>query len=141
MQQPETLDLGTLDFQSTANDGARLELRHPTTNAPTGAWLQLLGIDSDAYRAAQRAQQRDRLKQIARNRRLGITPEEIESEALAMLVVATVGMGGFSKDGAALQFSADTARALYKRHNWIREQADEFINDRANFLPKSASSS
>lgn len=141
MQQAETLDLGTLDFQTTANDGARLDLRHPTTNAPTGAWLQLLGTDSDAYRAAQRAQQRDRMKQIARTRRLGVTPEEIETEALNLLVVATVGLGGFKKDGAELQFSADAARDLYKRHIWIREQADEFINDRANFLPKSASSS
>lgn len=141
MQQSETLDLGTLDFQTTANDGARLDLRHPTTNAPTGAWLQLLGTDSDAYRAAQRTQQRDRLKQIARNRRLGITPEEIEAEALSLLVVATVGLGGFSKGGAALEFSTDAVRGLYTRHNWIREQADEFINDRANFLPKSASSS
>ena len=140
MSNPEALDLDVLDFAGSAKDGARLDLRHPITNAPTGAWLQLLGTDSDTYRAAQRAVQRDRLKQIARTRRVAVSPEEMESEALQLLVVATIGMGGVVVKGQLLTYSADTVRDLYKRHHWIREQADEFINDRANFLPTSATS-
>ena len=141
MTPPETLDLNALDFESSAAAGARLDLHHPTTNAPTGAWLQLLGVDSDAYRAALRATQRARLKQASRNKRIVLTPEELEAEALNLLVIATTGWGGFVQGGQPLDFSAEAARALYARHNWIREQAEEFVNDRANFLPKSATSS
>lgn len=141
MDQPESLDLNALDFEPAAAAGARLDLHHPITNAPTGAWLQLLGADSDAYRAALRATQRARLKQAAKLRRLVLTPEELEAEALGLVVVATTGWGGFNVGGQPLEFSAEAARTLYARHNWIREQAEEFINDRANFLPKSATSS
>lgn len=141
MNSPEPLDLNTLDFETSADAGARLDLYHPTTNAPTGAWLQLLGADSDVYRSAQRKLLRQRLKQIAKTRRAALTPEELEEEALDLLVVATTGFGGFTSSGTPVEFSADAVRALYKRHNWIREQAEEFISDRANFLPKSASSS
>ena len=141
MTTPEALDLNSLDFEASANDGARLNLHHPITNTPTGAWLQLLGADSDAYRAAVRSLQRGRMKQLSRTRRVVVTPEDVESDALELLVVATTAWGGFATAGQPLTFTADAAKVLYKRHSWIREQAEEFINDRANFLPKSASAS
>lgn len=137
----ETLDLNALDFEASANAGSRLDLRHPTNNTPTGAWLQLLGADSDLYRKTMRNAQRARLKQIAKTRRPEVSPEEIEAEALALLVAATIGWGGFTVGEQPLEFSAEAARTLYTKHKWIREQAEEFVNDRANFLPTSASSS
>ena len=137
----DALDLDAVDMEGGANAGARCDLVHPTTGAPTGAWLQLLGADSDAYRERQRALQRKRMASVAKKWRLVLTPEEGEAEALDLLVAVTTGWGGLTAGGQPLAFSAEAARALYTRRRWIREQAEEFIGDRANFLPKSASSS
>lgn len=141
MNNNDVLDLDALDPQKGADQGARLDLLHPATNAPTGAWLQLLGADSDAYRSLQRKLQRRRLAQLGKGRRITLAPEELEAEALDLLVTATTGWGGLVSGGKDLPFSQDAARALYTRQHWIQEQAQEFIGDRANFLPKSASSS
>jgi hypothetical protein len=134
------LDVIEVDVQKNAEAGAQLDLLHPITNAPTGNWLTLLGADSDTYRDAQRKLQRKRLGQMAKQRRIALTPEELDAEALEILVKVTTGWHVIS-GGQALVFSAEAVRALYKRRVWVREQAEEFISDRANFLPKSASSS
>ncbi len=135
------LDLDALDMQQGADAGARMDLLHPATGEPTGAWLTLLGTDSDIYRRAQRALQRKRMARAVKSRRMAIPPEELEAEALDLLVAVTTGWGGLNAKGQPLAFSADAARAFYTRHRWAREQAEEFIGERANFLPKSATTS
>lgn len=140
-EEMTAFDPDSIDMQKGAAEGARLDLLHPGTGAATGAWLQLLGVDSDAYVARQRALQRGRLARLVVARRIKLTPEELEAEALDLLVTATTGWGGLTAGGQPLNWSPAAARDLYTRHRWIREQADEFIGDRANFLPKSASSS
>lgn len=136
-----TLNLDEVDTKKSAEAGARLDLLHPATNAPTGGWLQLLGTDSDAYRAAQRTLQRRRLAQAAKSRKMKLTPEELEAEAIELLVAATVGVGSIRAGAEEIVFSEQAVRALYTKYDWIREQADEFIGDRANFLTTSGSSS
>lgn len=135
------LDLAALDIEKGAETGARLELMHPTTNAPTGAWITLLGADSEAYRERQRALQRKRFDRMAKQRRMAISPEELEAEGLDLLVASTTGWGGLEQAGVPIPFSPGAARELYAKRRWIREQVEEFIGDRANFLPRSAAAS
>lgn len=140
-KEPAGFELSDLDTARGAEQGYELTLSHPKTGEPTPMKITVLGADSDAYREKVREFQRRRADRMNKNRRLSVTPDEIEAETLEMLVAVTTGWSGFTLDGAALPFSGDNVRAIYRRFSWIREQVDQTVGDRANFLPKSANAS
>lgn len=72
-----------------------------------------------------------------------------DEEAAASLARATTGWSGVvqgwvdgTDDEAPAQFSIENARKLYLNRGvkWLRDQADRFVGDRANFLPASPTS-
>jgi hypothetical protein len=133
------LVIGDYNPQACADAGARLTLRGPDGKV-TKAWLELMGADSDAYQEKSRELQRRRSREMERAKKIKFaTPEELEEDSIELLVVATKGWGGLEVTrGQALPFTPAAARDLYQRRPDIREQADAFINERANFLPKAA---
>ena len=70
-----------------------------------------------------------------------MTAEDIaeqEADDLETLVALTVAWHGFEdSDDKPLPFSPDAVRSLYASSPMIREQALEFIGQRANFFDKS----
>jgi len=128
-------DLAQFDA-SAASSGSRMTIADPVTGEDTDLWIQLQGKDSDEYRKAQRAIANRRLRQSQRRRnRFELTAEEIEEEALDLLVAVTIGWSDtLYLDGKPLPFSADNARSLYTRFAWLKEQVDRFVDDRANFM-------
>lgn len=132
------VDLAALDTGAGAEEGRELQVRHFKTGEPIGLTLQLLGTDSATYERAVRAQQRATQDRLVANRAKRITAEEVDDNALELLVALTRGWSPFDLDGKDYPYSAANARGLYRRFRWIREQADEFAGDRANFLPRSA---
>lgn len=141
--QGNGLDLSALDTKKGAEEGFRIELRHPKTNEPlVGWWIHVLGSDSDTYQNQLREFQRLRADVFKRNMRVTYTPEERENEGLELLAAATRGWSDkLMLDGAPLQFSQDAAKKLYARFPWIKEQVDAAVADRANFLPGNGTSS
>jgi hypothetical protein len=132
-------DLSTLDTNDAAEAGARMEVTHPTTGAPlmngsTAIVLILAGQDSDRYRAADRKISNKRIATGRNGQRLVLTAESIESDNLQRLVACTIGWEGVAWDGAEKDCTPENARALYERFPFMREQAETFIADRANFL-------
>ncbi|MBF0375535.1 MAG: hypothetical protein HQL38_18530 [Alphaproteobacteria bacterium] len=131
------IDLASLDTAACANRGAAMTLLHPATRQPLldsegqAVAITLAGQDSEAWRKAQR---------IVSNRRLAargkakLTAEELEVEALEMLARCTLAWTGVVIDGKALDCTPANARHLYERLPWVREQADDFVADRANYL-------
>jgi len=140
------LDLSTLDISSASESGAVMQVTHPVSGAvltfgdgkPVS--LTLAGADSERFRRAQRAATNRKLRANQAGRRVQLSAEELENDALEMIVAATIGWQGISigADGD-LPFTIDNARAIYKKLPWLREQADAFISDRANFLKASPS--
>lgn len=63
-----------------------------------------------------------------------MTAEEIEESALRQLSICTVSWKGVKLDGQELECNPDNAYMLYSRLPWLKEQVDEFVGDRANFL-------
>lgn len=144
-QPPSTtgpsIDLADFDTSKGAEQGFELTIADLKSGAPTTMKITVLGADSDAYRERQRQFQRARVERMNKSRRMNITPDEIEAEALELLVEVTTGWSGFRLNGADLPFNRDNVRMVYKRFGWIREQVDQAVGDRGNFLPRSASSS
>lgn len=138
---PAAFDLADYDTTQGSEQGFELTIADLKSGAPTSMKITVMGADCDAYRDRQRAFQRARVDRMNKARRMSVTPEEIEAEALELLVEVTTGWSGFQVGGAALPFTRDNVRMVYKRFGWIREQVDQAVGDRANFLPRSASGS
>jgi hypothetical protein len=134
------MDLKKFDTKSGAEQGYELVLLDPA-GTQTDAAITLRGADSDTYQRKLREHQRRRLDQLNRTRKVTQSPEAIESEAIELMVAATIGWRGIERDEVEVSFSGDAARALYTEFPAIREQVDQAINERANFLPKAASGS
>jgi len=135
------MDLDTLNTRAGANAGFDVELRHPETGDKIGPTIRVMGADSDAYRDKQLEQNRGRMERAARKGRMAApTPEQMEQQGIELLVAATAGWQGLKRGGVELAFSAEAAGTLYRDFPWIREQVDEAIHTRANFLPRSATS-
>lgn len=141
-KEKKSLDLSALDTTRGAEQGAELQLSHPRSGELIPARISLLGADSSAWLDKHREFQRRRADRLNRTRKFVVSPEDLEAEQLELLVVATTGWdwSGITLEGEPVPaFSADAARRIYKRFGWVREQVDAFVQDRANFLPRSAS--
>lgn len=137
---PAALDLAALDTTKGAEQGFELQLRHPVSGAPLPLWITIVGTDSDVYQEALRAQQRKRMALLKRGRRHQLTPEDLEEDSLDLLAAASRSWRSEMKlDGQDFPpFSPAAVKQLYKRFKWSREQVDQAMGDRADFLPRSA---
>lgn len=130
------MDLASIDTKDTANQGAVLELRGPDESAlrkedGSPITITLLGKDSDVFIKATNANTNRILKQGGRAK---ITAEGSRADGIAVLARCTVDWDGIKVEGEELACTYENAVKLYDRFGFIREQVDEFIGDRANFL-------
>ena len=134
------MDLSKFNVSVMAEKGADMILEHPATGDPLEqengdpVVITLLGMDSKAYREKNRDFQRERIAKMARNRKKTIDYTMSDEDACELLAACTKGWSGIDADGKPLEFSKEAAYDLYMENNWIREQADVFIGDRANFF-------
>lgn len=136
---PVGLDISTLDTVSAANKGAEFELKHPVTMEPMGAFIGILGKDSDTFRSAFRKKVNARLAREAMAKKRGKdadapTVEDSEADGMDLLVACTTGWRGLLENGTPLEFSETAARKLYTQAPWIRLQVDEAIADLSLFM-------
>jgi len=73
-------------------------------------------------------------------RGVSITADELDNDSLDLLAACTLGWSGFVVDGSELECNTENARRLYRQFPWLREQAQQYIDDRANFLKTSPTS-
>jgi hypothetical protein len=137
------MDLASLEPKA----GATITLRHPVTGEPVTdesdgkpVTIDIVGIDSPQFQARRRSIANKRLT-TSGNRRAKLTAEDIEDEGIATLAACVTGWSAnLEFDGKPLDFSRSNARLLLTRLVWVREQLDEAMADRANFLPASPTS-
>lgn len=129
------MDLKTLDVSEAASRGADLTLRNPATGENLSGedgkpiTITLLGSDSGEYRKKLRSTANQRIATRKKQ-----TVEQLEQEGVGLLAAVTTGWHNIIVNGETLQFSKEKAAELYTQYPWIREQVDEFVNERANFL-------
>ena len=138
------LDLASLDTVAACDAGAEIELLHPTTDAPLGIFISVLGRESRVFKDYTRQSINTRLRKEAVNRKRGRDPEvatveAAEEDSTAALVACTQGWRtGDVKTllfkGQDLPFSPPNALLVYNALPWIKRQVDEGIGDLANFL-------
>jgi hypothetical protein len=136
-------NLDNLDVVELANKGEVLEIIHPTTGAvltdegekagdPKNIknwFVKLLGSDSDTYRnAIKRNFER---AQGNKNKKLDI--DEAKRKAAELLAKCTTDCYIIEGD-SAIKFSKDEMVRLYLKYPFLREQCEEFMADRGNFI-------
>ena len=126
-------NLGLFDVETDANRGARLELMDKF-GKKSGEWILLLGTDSREAQAKLAEAAQARVTRAQRGDRT-VTLEQVREERCSFLAALTREWSFKTQDGAALPCDAANAYALYRASSLIREQVDEFVSSRANFLP------
>jgi hypothetical protein len=140
MTKEKAIDLSSLDTAQACEKGFELELKHPITNEPLGSFISVVGKDSKTFEDFVRRQSNDRLRRNFQLQRRGkdaeaLTIEQIEADAISLLVACTTGFRNVTYKGNALDFSEANARLLYTEQKWVRAQVDEAVGDIENFMP------
>jgi len=127
----------SLDVAKIVAEGsAWMTVVHPVTNEETDAKIHLAGADSEAFRKVERRIKNSRFSKLLKGNKNkpNITAEELEENSLDLLVAVTLGWENVLSNGQPLEFNEANVRTLYEDCAWLREQVDEFIGDRTNFL-------
>lgn len=127
------MDLANLDVKKAANEGSVLELLHPVTSEVVRDEkdkpfsLTLIGSDSDAFKRSMRRNVEKRMN----NKSKKVDLDSSEMDGINILASCTTDcyliLNGKKVD-------AKDIAEVYKDFPWVREQAEAFINDRANFI-------
>ncbi|MFC3072347.1 hypothetical protein [Shinella pollutisoli] len=131
------MDLASIDTKELAETGAVMTVEHPGTGAPVldeagkETTITLLGADSAKLRKRQNDLINDVMKKGFRPK--SVTAEKSEEDKIVTLALATVAWSGIKVDGEALECNFENAKRLYRRLPWLKDQADSFVGDRANF--------
>lgn len=146
--------------QFALTDTATLELTNPVNGGPllfddpkgekddngkvkqVPITISLLRSDGKEASEHLHQLQNRRLKRLGKKGRFKVTADELEEDALSLIIFCTRGWSGIDVGGKDLACNAGNARSLYsdKRFTWIRSQVDEFIGDEASFLGNSSTS-
>lgn len=142
------MSLAQLNISTAANRGATLTILHPDDRVPlkqadgSPVTITVLGKDSDEFVRAERKARQQTREAMMRRQKYSAADEDRQGDAA--LAACTTGWSGIpaawlepgATDEAAAPFSIENAQKLYGNPGvrWLREQVDEFVGDRANFL-------
>jgi hypothetical protein len=137
MQATDTLDLDSIEDVQTAS----LEVKHPTTGAPTGAVIELAGPQHPTHQKFRIELQRKIQRDMRRNGRTALAdPQDAFDTDTDWLVLCTLGWSGITQGGQQLPFSTAAARAIYAdpKKQWLRMQVRAALNEADRFISNSA---
>ncbi len=145
------MDLSKLDLSKKANEGSVLNLVYPAdyTDPETGKeyekgdpitdekgkepkqfFVRLLGTDSDQYRKLSNRSLEKSFN--SRDKKKKVDIESTQREVAEKFAKCTTECY-FIENGKEVECTTSEITRLYLQYSWIKEQVDEFINDRSNF--------
>ena len=130
-------NLTQFDTTTNADEGSWMQVEHPITRAPIeGCRILLRGEDSPTAKAHARRVIDQRLRARSKSRKpVEITSAELENDAVAHLVVLTAAWEGVAFDDTGeAPCTPENALRAYTEFPFLREQAQEFTEDRANYF-------
>lgn len=128
-------------FEPTV-DAVVMEVLDPVTRQPflkkdgSSITMKIYGFDNEEVQKTYRRLNNKRLAAVAKSggRGIRITSEEVEAEAIEKIAASIAGWSGFEEDGKEFPYNKSNAASLLKRLPWLRDQVEDFMNDRQNFI-------
>lgn len=111
-------------------DTFTFNLRHPATDEKLDITITVCSSDSKKYRAVVHRLRNERMGK----RNAKVTSEQVENNAVEILVACTESWDNMLYDGQALECTPANVRMIYIALPWVYEQVDAAIGDRTNFL-------
>ena len=145
------MDLLNLDLSKQANEGSVLNLVFPADckdpksgeqhekgdpltdgkgKEPKQFYVRLLGTDSDTYRKLSNRSLEKKFN--SRDKKKKVDIESTQREVAEKFAKCTTDCY-FIENGKEVECTTSEMTRLYIQYTWIKEQVDEFINDRSNF--------
>lgn len=91
------------------------------------------GQDSKKYRSIQASQMRA-IANIKNPKKRQAAASDFTKQGHELLVGIVTGFNGIIIDGEILPFSMENVNYLFEEWGWAKEQFDEFVHGRENFL-------
>lgn len=131
------MDISSLSTKTANEEGVGVVITDPltgddlTNDANLPMTIYVVGRDSREYKAFQ--------AEVGSRYRGDKTPSFSAAKKLALELVVrcTKAFENLQLAGSVVEFSPENAKRLYQNYPIIRDQIDEFINERSNFLGKS----
>lgn len=134
------MDLSKFDTTKGSQEGAVLEILNPLDGSKipdkedNPVTITVVGKDSETFRKTSNKIMAGRISRATSRGKLKLNPDELEAEAIDLLVTCTLRWSGIEVDGKELEFSQANVKTVYIRFPWIKEQVEDFIAERVNFL-------
>ena len=130
--QPAGFDLDSIEDLFSAD----YELLHPTTGAPTGAFITLAGPEHPQRKRIAMDLMRRLRATAARAKQAVADPEEDARENVKLLAKVTLGWRGIRKNGEEAAYSEAAAIELYSdpKRQWVVKQLLAAMNDQDLFI-------
>ena len=128
-------DISSLSTKKANDEGRPLVLVDPSTgddlinDAGEPMVILLVGSDSKEYRQYQ-SQIANKYRTRGKDPSLG----QAQKMSIELLAKSTRGFENLQLNGEAIEFSTDGAEKLYSNYAIIKDQVDEFVHERTNFL-------
>jgi hypothetical protein len=125
------MDLAKLEMNDTFN----VEIVLPD-GSPTDLVIEVCGIDSPLFKKCSLQRQNKSLQGMKRGKQKVMSAEELEQRDYDTIVSCTVGWSGFERGDKAIEFNTENVEAIYREHGFIKDQVNEAIADRVNFMKR-----
>lgn len=132
-------DIADFDTVASSEEGAIMEVRKPDGSGDVFRHedgrpftITFRGRDSEQFRALARAQSDRRIAQNVRTR-TPVLSASIEKDDIELIVAATL-KWDIVLGGKVPKSDPKEYRAAYTKYPWLKEQGDEFVGVRANFI-------
>ncbi len=120
------MDLSTVEI----NETTEVKILHPVTGLETDIVITMYTTDSAHYKAIIHKLQNQRLY----NKRAKPTAEQVEETSMTTIAECTKSWVNVLDGKKEIKCSTKSALKLYKEHEWIFDQVNIDMADRANFL-------
>lgn len=127
-------DLKQFDTRPLANAGVEIELKDLRTGKGSGAFITVVGTDSDVFSELIVTRSRTMADAITRNGGKPLERKLLDELTAETLAGCTLGWRPMTLGGEGFPFSYDNAKYLYANFPAIREQINTEIADRSNFI-------
>jgi len=128
------MKLSKFNTTKRSNSGVELELSLLDSVEKSGVFITLMGRDGKVFRSIRE----DRSRAMSERVQAGkgdYTPDEQDEMVCDTLSRLTLGWRNIQdEDGSDLPFTKEKAYQIYLEHPAIREQANQFIANRGNFV-------
>jgi len=135
------MDISELMTQDAHEEGAEVEIFHPSETVEVdgkrvkkslGVFVTVLGVDSKDYQVAVKKAVNS---QVSRLKSTGALSEDATlGLEIAQVVAVIIGWRGIESGGEEVPYSNSKCLDLMTKSPWMRNQIDEFLGDRKNFI-------